>query len=90
MFLGPLAIGRSDFKKPFSKQVLQYLLRLCTNSYKVIALCVCVCVCVLSHLSRVGLSVIQWTEAHQAPLSMGFFMARVLEWVAMPSSTGSS
>ena len=28
--------------------------------------------------------------ARQAPLSMGILQARVLEWVAMPSSTGSS
>ena len=27
-----------------------------------------------------------WTVAHQAPLSMGIFQARVLKWVAMPSS----
>ena len=28
--------------------------------------------------------------AHQAPLSMGILQARILEWVAMPSSMGSS
>ena len=27
-----------------------------------------------------------WTVAHQAPLSMGFFQARILEWVAICSS----
>ena len=31
-----------------------------------------------------------WTVAHQAPLSMGILQARILEWVAMPSSRGSS
>ena len=32
-----------------------------------------------------------WTiVAHQAPLSMGFFQARILEWVAISSSRGSS
>ena len=31
-----------------------------------------------------------WTIAHQAPLSMGILQARILEWVAMPSSRGSS
>ena len=30
------------------------------------------------------------TVAHQAPLSMGILQARRLEWVAMPSSRGSS
>ena len=46
-----------------------------------------VCVCVL-HYSR--LSVTLWTVAHQAPLSMGFFQARTLDWVAISSSRGSS
>ena len=31
-----------------------------------------------------------WTVAHQAPLSIGILQARILEWVAMPSSRGSS
>ena len=31
-----------------------------------------------------------WTVAHQTPLSMGILQARILEWVAMPSSRGSS
>ena len=31
-----------------------------------------------------------WTVACQAPLSMGLLQARILEWVAMPSSRGSS
>ena len=41
-------------------------------------------------LSRVRLFVIPWTVAHQAPLSMGILQARTLDWVAMPSSRGSS
>ena len=31
-----------------------------------------------------------WTIAPQAPLSMGILQARILEWVAMPSSLSSS
>ena len=31
-----------------------------------------------------------WTIACQAPLSMGILQARILQWVAMPSSRGSS
>ena len=31
-----------------------------------------------------------WTVAHQAPLSMGILQARILEWIAMPSSMRSS
>ena len=31
-----------------------------------------------------------WTVARQAPLSMGILQARILEWVAIPFSRGSS
>ena len=44
----------------------------------------------LKSLSRVGLFVTPWTVARQALLSMGILQARILEWVAMPSSRGSS
>ena len=40
--------------------------------------------------SRVQLFATPWTVAWQAPLSMGILQARILEWVAMPSSRGSS
>ena len=42
-------------------------------------------------LSCVRLCVTTWTHrAHQTPLSMGFFQARILEWVASAFSRGSS
>ena len=41
-------------------------------------------------LSPVWLFATQRTVAHQAPRSMGILQARILEWVAMPSSRGSS
>ena len=43
-------------------------------------------------LSHSGLSdsVTPWTVVHQAALSMGILHARILEWVAVPSSRGSS
>ena len=41
-------------------------------------------------LSHVQLFVTPWTVAHQPPLSLGILQARILEWVAMPSSRGSS
>ena len=47
-------------------------------------------VCMLSHFSHVQLFATFWIVAHQAPLSMGILQARTLEWVAMPSSRGSS
>ena len=46
--------------------------------------------CVLSHFSHVRLFVTLWTVACWAPLSMGILQARMLEWVAMPPSRGSS
>ena len=49
--------------------------------------CVCVCVFVFSH---VQLFATPWTTAHQAPLSMGLPCARILEWVTIPFSRGSS
>ena len=39
-------------------------------------------------LSHVQLFVTPWTVASQAPLSMGILQARILEWVAKPSSRG--
>ena len=41
-------------------------------------------------LSRVPLFVTPRTVAHQAPLSMRILQARILDWIAMPSSRGSS
>ena len=41
-------------------------------------------------LSRVQLFATLCIVAHQAPLSMWFLQARILEWVAVPSSRGSS
>ena len=46
--------------------------------------------CISSHFSRVWLCMTLWIIAHQAPLSMGTLQARILEWVAMPSSRGSN
>ena len=40
----------------------------------------------LSHFSHVRLYATPWTAAYQAPLSMGFFQARVLEWCAIAFS----
>ena len=44
----------------------------------------------LSHFSHVRLFAASGTIARQAPLSMGILQARILEWVAIPSSRGSS
>ena len=54
---------------------------------KVVRLYMC---CVLSRFSPVRLFATPWTTARQAPLSMGFSKAGMLEWVAVSSSRGSS
>ena len=41
-------------------------------------------------LSHVQLFATPWTVAHQALPSMGILQTRILEWVATPSSRGSS
>ena len=43
----------------------------------------------LSHLV-VSDSATPWAVVRQAPLSMGVLQARILEWLAMPSSRGFS
>ena len=43
-------------------------------------------VCVVSCFSRVQPFVTLWTVAHQAPQSMGILQARILDWIALPSS----
>ena len=47
-------------------------------------------VCRLSHFSHVQLLVTLWTVVCQIPMSMGILQARILEWVVMLSSRGSS
>ena len=39
----------------------------------------------VNSLSHARLLATPWTPAYQAPRSMGFFQARVLEWVPLPS-----
>ena len=46
--------------------------------------------CSAQSLSCVRLFATSWTRAHQAPLSMGILQAKILEWVSIPSSRGSS
>ena len=83
----------------FQYQGLLTHLRVCVYIYIFIYLhlcvCVCVCACVLTGmLSCSAVSDSLWTRglyiACQAPLSMGILRARILGWVAMPSSRGSS
>ena len=50
----------------------------------------CAVLCCAWWLSHVWLFGTPWTVAPQSPLSIGIPQARILEWVAMPSSRGSS
>ena len=52
-----------------------------------IALIICCLLCLVAQLCLLCHS---WTVAHQAPLYMWILQVRILEWVAMPSSRGSS
>ena len=52
--------------------------------------CACLHACMLSRFSHVRLCATPRTVAHQASLSMGILQERLLEWVAIPSSRGSS
>ena len=53
-------------------------------------MCVWVVWCGLCTLSHVRLFAAPWTVVRQAPLSMGFPGARILQWVAISFSRGSS
>ena len=64
--------------------ISKYILRVKYNTFKHLDLLCC------ELLSHVWLFVTPWTVAHQTPLSMGMLQARILEWVAMPSSRRSS
>ena len=50
----------------------------------------CCILCYVLSLSHVWLLVTPRTVTSQTPLSMGILWARILEWVAMPSSRASS
>ena len=52
--------------------------------------CLSLHVCLLTHFSGVWLFATPWTAVRQAALSLWILQARILEWIAMPSSRGSS
>ena len=66
------------------------LIRKCIIFYQDITSLHVSLMCMLSRFSHVWLLVAPRTVACQAPLSMEFSRARILEWIAMPSSRGSS
>ena len=56
----------------------------------VLLVCSSYMMCCALSFSHTRLFETPWTVARQAPLSMGILQARILEWVAMLSSRGSS
>ena len=62
-----------------------YVIKQTIHSYSRFSLCY-----VLKLLSPVWLFATLWTVAQQAPLSMGILRERILEWVAISASRGSS
>ena len=57
--------------------------------YIYVYMCVCVCVCAGPYVCHSVMSNLLWPNGlspPQAPLSMGILQARILVWVAMPSS----
>ena len=73
----------------FTSNLIQKLRRGCVR----VRVRVCVRTRVCTHvrlLSRVRLFATPWSVACQAPLSRGFFLVRILEWVAISFARGSS
>ena len=52
--------------------------------FSILTLPLCVCAKSLSHVQFFATL---WTGACQAPLAMGILQGRILEWVAIPSSS---
>ena len=75
------------FQIPYCLQGLPILSQMAGFNSFIWLNCILLCVCVCA-LSCVGLFAI--TVGSQAPLSMGFFQKRILEWIAISSNRGST
>ena len=80
----------SEMKSFHPHSMLTLLQEMTLDPRTLLVSVLCMHVCVLSCFSRVQLLVTPWTAACPAPLSMGLFQTRIMEWIAMPSSGGSS
>ena len=74
---------RNYFQKLLSKYILCVYTSYNTFLYKIMLHCA-------QSLSCVQLFATPWVVARQPPLSMGILQARILEWLTMPCSRGSS
>ena len=86
---GRIVIGYNENGDPKTKSVTAKTKFECEEKLKAlketlgrVAENVCVCVCVLS-CAVMSNSVIPWTVAHQAPMSMEILQARILGWVVI-------
>ena len=77
------------FQIPYCLQGLPILSQMAGFNSSIWLNCILLCMCVCA-LSCVRLFAITWTVGSQAPLSMGFFQKRILEWVAISSNRGST
>ena len=74
----------------FMRRWVLYLPALVISIWSPVCVCMCLYVYDVQLLSCVQLFVTPWTLTRQAPLSMGFFQARMLECIAISFSKGSS
>ena len=76
----------------FPPQLTYYLFCICIrmNSWTCISYYGLFCIHMRVLSRSVYLFATPWTVAHQAPLSTGVLQARILEWIVMSSSRGSS
>ena len=68
--------------------IQQMIFKYIYDHLQILVLLHMLCYAVLSHFSCIRLFAMLWTVACQAPLSIGILQARILEWIAMPSSRG--
>ena len=80
----------SEFSKLFPEHSSESINTLTASKQSSVANNMGACMCCALLLSRVRIFATPWTVAHQAPLSLGILQGRILEWVAMPSSSRSS
>ena len=66
--------------------IIQFMTTIVSCSF----VCVCVCVCARACAQSCPSLCDPWTVTHQAPLSMEFSQARILDWIVIFFTRGSS
>ena len=83
------AISKTKYISKTPNSVREEHLQLLTISFNIIALLINLLL-LFSYYIESSSFATPWTVAHQAPLLMRFFQARILEWVAISFYRGSS